>query len=426
MASPHVAGAAALFLAANSNATPAEVKSNLLSLASTNKVSDIGPGSTNLLLYSLVDGNDPLPTPAPTNTPAPLPTATPLPGTIIFFDDFESDKGWETNPAGNDTATTGFWQRGSPESTSIDGVTMQLGESYSGSRSLSTGPLAGDQAGVFDVDDGVTSIESPTITLPNSGTFTLHYAYYLAHYNNSANNDYLTIEVVGSSSTTVLNEQGANNLDGGAWETGSADISQFAGQTITILISAADNGDPSLIEAGIDDVFITQENGTGPQPTPTPDPPTPTPEPGGPPPGDIIFEDDFETDTGWQLDPLAIDTASSGQWEIANPQGTEDNGPKQLGNAVSGQNTLVTGPLAGSDAGTHDVDDGFTTMGSPLIGLPESGPITLSFSYYFAHGSNATSDDTFELIIFDFDDNIETLPILVETGSPVNLSLIHI
>ena len=52
MASPQVAGAAALYLAANPTATPAQVASNLTSTASPGRVLAAGSGSPNRLLYT--------------------------------------------------------------------------------------------------------------------------------------------------------------------------------------------------------------------------------------------------------------------------------------------------------------------------------------------------------------------------------------
>lgn len=52
MASPHVAGAVALFLGDNPNATPNDVIAELISKASSGKLSSIGTGSPNLLLYT--------------------------------------------------------------------------------------------------------------------------------------------------------------------------------------------------------------------------------------------------------------------------------------------------------------------------------------------------------------------------------------
>ncbi len=53
MASPHVAGAAALYLALNPAATPAQVTSAITSNATTGKVTSPGTGSPNRLLYTL-------------------------------------------------------------------------------------------------------------------------------------------------------------------------------------------------------------------------------------------------------------------------------------------------------------------------------------------------------------------------------------
>src|SRR5690606_5535386 len=51
MASPHVAGAAALYLQENPSASPSQVANALTGNASTNKVSSAGSGSPNRLLY---------------------------------------------------------------------------------------------------------------------------------------------------------------------------------------------------------------------------------------------------------------------------------------------------------------------------------------------------------------------------------------
>ncbi|MFD0726514.1 S8 family peptidase [Lysobacter brunescens] len=59
MASPHVAGVAALYLASNPSATPAQVATALANNATPNKVTDAKPGSPNLLLYSLFGAGTP-------------------------------------------------------------------------------------------------------------------------------------------------------------------------------------------------------------------------------------------------------------------------------------------------------------------------------------------------------------------------------
>jgi hypothetical protein len=179
-------------------------------------------------------------------------------GTTVFFDNFETSLGWQTNPNGTDTATTGQWERGNPETTSSSG-TKQLGTTVSGVNDLVTGRLAGASAGVNDIDSGVTSIRSPAITLPATGNLTLSFSFYLAHGSNATSADFLRVSVVGSTTSVVFQRLGAATDVDGAWASASASLNSFAGQTIRLLIQAADASTASLVEAGIDDVRITRQ-----------------------------------------------------------------------------------------------------------------------------------------------------------------------
>ncbi|MBA3334182.1 MAG: S8 family serine peptidase, partial [Acidobacteria bacterium] len=62
MASPHVAGVAALYLQGNTTASPSTVRDAIVNTSSTSKLTSIGTGSPNRLLYSLLSGST---TPAP-------------------------------------------------------------------------------------------------------------------------------------------------------------------------------------------------------------------------------------------------------------------------------------------------------------------------------------------------------------------------
>jgi hypothetical protein len=119
-----------------------------------------------------------------------------------------------------------------------------------------TGRLAGSSVGSHDIDNGVTSIRSPNITLPSSGNITLSFAYYLSHYSNATSADFLRVTVVGDTTQTVFEELGAGNDDDAVWETFSTGLNSFAGQTVYLLIEAADAGSASLVEAAVDDVRI--------------------------------------------------------------------------------------------------------------------------------------------------------------------------
>ncbi|MFF5211219.1 M28 family peptidase [Streptosporangium sp. NPDC000396] len=183
--------------------------------------------------------------------------ATAVPPVVVWQDTFETATGWTANPGGTDTATTGQWERGDPEATTSSGA-KQLGTTVSGTNDLVTGRLAGASAGDHDIDGGTTSIQSPAVTLPSGGTLRLGFSWYLAHGSNASSADFLRVRVVGSTSSQVFQQLGAATNRNGAWATADVDISAFAGQTVRILIEAADASGASLVEAGIDDVKITR------------------------------------------------------------------------------------------------------------------------------------------------------------------------
>lgn len=80
MASPHVAGVAALFLESNPAATPSMVSTAFSQNATTGLITNIDATSPNKLLYSfLLSVPTPTPTPTPTVTPTLTPTPTPTP-----------------------------------------------------------------------------------------------------------------------------------------------------------------------------------------------------------------------------------------------------------------------------------------------------------------------------------------------------------
>ncbi|HET9530332.1 MAG TPA: enoyl-CoA hydratase/isomerase family protein, partial [Blastocatellia bacterium] len=65
---------------------------------------------------------------------------------------------------------------------------------------LATGAAAGASVGANDIDNGVTSIRSPEITLPIKQV-TLSFNYYLAHLTNATSADFLRVRVTGQQTT---------------------------------------------------------------------------------------------------------------------------------------------------------------------------------------------------------------------------------
>jgi hypothetical protein len=179
--------------------------------------------------------------------------------TVVFTDDFETDKGWVRNPNGTDTATLGLWERGDPQATTSSGA-KQLGTTPSGLNDLVTARLAGSAAGANDVDGGVTTIQSPQITLPGTGSLNLTFQYYLAHGSNASSADFFRVYVVsGATSTQVFQSLGAASNRNGSWTPVSVNLGAFAGQTVRLRVEAADASGASLVEAAVDDVRIVQQ-----------------------------------------------------------------------------------------------------------------------------------------------------------------------
>ncbi len=175
-------------------------------------------------------------------------------GGTVFEDTFETNRGWVANPNGTDTATSGRLERGDPEATTSGGATYQLGTTTSGVNCLVTGRLANGSVGANDIDGGSTSMRSPAIALPTGRTLTLSLRYYLAHLNNASSADYFRVRV---NNVLVFERLGAASNVAASWQTASADISSFAGQSITVTVEAADASGASLVEAAVDDVRIS-------------------------------------------------------------------------------------------------------------------------------------------------------------------------
>ena len=175
-----------------------------------------------------------------------------LPSATVYTDDFEAARGWMASTTG---ATAGRFERGDPAATNSSGA-KQLGTTVSGLNDLVTGRLAGASAGEHDIDGGVTSIASPSITLPAGSN--LHAERSPTTWRtarNSSSADYLRVKVNG---TTVLQELGAADDDDAVWATASVNLSAYAGQSVQIVVEAADLSTASLVEAAVDDVRITQ------------------------------------------------------------------------------------------------------------------------------------------------------------------------
>ncbi|MBC6447564.1 S8 family peptidase [Actinokineospora xionganensis] len=255
--SPHAAGVVALLASAHPTATPDQLRSMLLAQAidtpcptgdsrctgTAAKNSHFGEGIANAL-KAVSDGGNPDPDPTPETT--------------LYTNDFEQGTGWTVNPAATDTATAGRFEVGDPQGTSYSGLVMQPNNTASGVKALVTGAAAGAGVGDHDLDGGATSAGSAPVALPATGTVTLSMSWYLGHLANSAGADYLRVRVVTPTADAVVFEKKTGYYDtAAAWTATKVDLSAWRGQTVRLVVEAADVSGGSLVEAGVDDVRIT-------------------------------------------------------------------------------------------------------------------------------------------------------------------------
>lgn len=110
---------------------------------------------------------------------------------------------------------------------------------------------------------------------------------------------------------------------------------------------------------------------------------------------DTLFDDDMETNLGWQVNVVGDDNATTGVWVRVNPNGTA--AQPEDDNSVPGTMCWVTGQGAvGGGLGDADVDGGKTTLYSPVLDLSAAGDPIISYYRWYSNDSGAAPNaDTF-------------------------------
>ncbi len=169
--------------------------------------------------------------------------------TPIFEDNAETDPGYYFTG----TATDGQWSRGIP-------VNSDLGDPPSDADGSGRAWLTDNAAGNSDVDSGDTVLYTPSFDVSSGATLT--YAYWLSDIITSelSPEDYLRVEystdIADTNWTTLRTYTDAFNQ----WRTDTILIGESgeipATSTLRLRFTAADLGDPSVVEAGIDAIKI--------------------------------------------------------------------------------------------------------------------------------------------------------------------------
>ena len=177
-----------------------------------------------------------------------------------FDDDLEVGRGWTVDPDGTDTApSSARFTRADPAGTSTSTGRKQLTTTPSGTKAFVTGAPAGSSSTANDLD-GRTTIRSPWVTLPAAAGQKLTFAYVFAHSASSSSADHLQaiVERADGTRVPIWAIRGSATDRDGAWRTGAASLSPFAGQTIRLRFEAADGGSGNLVEVELDDIRVTR------------------------------------------------------------------------------------------------------------------------------------------------------------------------
>ena len=201
MATPHVAGVAALYLQGSPSAAPSTVSSAIVNGATANVVSGAGTGSPNRLLHSLLGGG---------STPPPPP---PPSGNLLLNPGFESG------------ATS--WSASSGVITSSSSAPARSGSWkawLNGSGQTHTDTL------------------SQSVTVPAASSATLSFYLYVSSNETTTSYAYdrLTVQVVSGGSTYTLGT--FSNLNkGSSYVLRSFDLSAFTGKTVTVRFTGTED-----------------------------------------------------------------------------------------------------------------------------------------------------------------------------------------
>jgi hypothetical protein len=183
-----------------------------------------------------------------------------------FVEDCEIDRGWVLG-AGNDTATSGKWVRVDPVGTAgSNGVQASPEDDATddpGIRCFTTGQgISGGAVGAADVDGGRTSLVSGSISAASPEARVSYRRWYSNAAGTAPNLDVFRVDLSNNNGATwvPLETVGPTGAEcSGGWVHREFRIADFVPPTTTMRIRfiAEDIGDPSIVEAAVDEIRFT-------------------------------------------------------------------------------------------------------------------------------------------------------------------------
>lgn len=113
---------------------------------------------------------------------------------------------------------------------------------------------------------------------------------------------------------------------------------------------------------------------------------------------EVLVNDGLESDLGWVVNPDGTDDATTGAWNRMNPEGTA--AQPEDDTTAAGVNAWVTDGRAGNGLGDFDIDNGSTTLLSPVYEIADKPDATISYNRWYSNSTGASpSADTFVIEI---------------------------
>lgn len=135
----------------------------------------------------------------------------------------------------------------------------------------------------------------------------------------------------------------------------------------------------------------------------------------------VLFGDDFETDRGWTVGGPQ-DTATGGIWTRVNPNGTAAQ-PEDYHTPPPGTMCFVTGqgPVGGT-VGQADVDNGRTTLTSPIFDLSGAADAVIGYWRWYSNAAGAAPNEDVFLVEITADGGQNWTPVeMVGPTGPATL-----
>ena len=173
-------------------------------------------------------------------------------------DDCEASTGWVVGLAG-DNATAGIWLNADPVGTTAQ---PEYDISVNGTKCWITGNgVAGGSVGAADIDGGTTTLTSPTYSVAGlSDPYVSYWRWYSNNMGADPNNDSMPIQISGNGGTTWVQLELVTE-NAGTWVQKKFRVLDYVtptAGTVKLRFIARDLGTGSVVEAGVDEIAVTE------------------------------------------------------------------------------------------------------------------------------------------------------------------------